>query len=332
MPLAAQDFYIVSLRRRVLTSKKGKTQSLPLTVRFPSRNRIGVAAEMLTQIDLGTERRKPQLSVVVVAWRRDRDLPDCLRAIAQQTLPRTEYEVIVVDNGGNPLAMQTCRHLVDVWYDTGFNAGCSGGRNIGARLAMGEFIAFVDDDGVIRRDFLENGLIAIQKKPDIGGVRGRVIYRRHRYLTMLSGVYDLGPDWYDGVVLDCEGASLVKAQVFRALGGFDERLAGGEGLDWTVRLMTQMNMHVAYEPHMVMQHDYFDSVYRYITKVHMNRRGRLRQQDQSNDFSSLRPPPGLLRDKMPDKRPLLDRTVCRLGRYALRLSEWLPEPEAYRRK
>lgn len=289
---------------------------------------------MLTRIEYPINRPAPVLSVVVVAWRRDEDLPSCLEAICNQTLDRQQYEIIVVDNGGNPSARRRCAHMVDLWYESPTNCGCSGGRNVGARLARGTFIAFIDDDGEIERPFLATALSTIQSSDDIAGVRGKVVYRKHRYMTMLAGVYDLGTAQLPRVTLDCEGASIVRSAMYCAIDGFDERLAGGEGLDWTVRVMLAFpGAHVVYEPGMVMHHDYVDSPVRYVSKVHMNRRSRERQSAQLDEFPTLRVPPELgIQKDLPDRRPLLDRIVCKLGRYAVRATEWIPERDDYRRK
>lgn len=275
-----------------------------------------------------------EFSVVVVAWRRDRDLGECLDAVLNQTLARHRYEVIVVDNGGNPNAHASHGALVDKWYETSTNLGCSGGRNYGVQRAASNWIAFVDDDGIICRSFLSAASDVLRSDAEVAGVRGRVIARNHPILTMVAGVYDLGPDRYDRVVLDCEGCSAIRRDVFLQCGGFNEQLAGGEGLDWTVRMMhTFPGMRVVYEPSMTMRHDYVDSARRFLSKAHMNRRGRHRSSSLAEQFPNLRPASGTFQfDDVPDRRPWLARLISRLGMVVFASAAWIPEIKSDERR
>ena len=273
-------------------------------------------------------------SVIVVAYRRDADLPLCLDALLHQTVQRSDYEIIVVDNGGNPNAKISHQALVDQWLTTDSNLGCSGGRNFGANAASTEVLAFVDDDGLVESKFLEIALRVLHSSPAVVGVRGRVIARNHPILTMLPGVYDLGPAPYDRAVLDCEGCSAVKRRPFVDTGGFACELAGGEGLDWTVRVMTTYpGARIAYEPTLVMRHDYVDSLRRFLSKAHMNRRGMERMENEIERFPNLRPPSGMFcYDAMPDRRSHTVRIVSRIGAIAIKIAEYFPEIKSDIRK
>lgn len=266
-------------------------------------------------------------SVLVVAWRRDLDLGSCLDAIFDQTLARDQYEVVVIDNGGNPLTHASHGDRVDAWLETGSNLGCSGGRNYGAARANADVLVFVDDDGIIARNFLSTALDVVLASEEVAGVRGRVIAKNHPLLTMMSGVYDLGPEPYQRVILDCEGCSAVRREVFLATGGFDERLAGGEGLDWTVRMMKRFpGLRVAYEPSLVMRHDYVDSLRRFLSKAHMNSKARRRRDADVENFPNLSPPSGTFQfDYVPDRRSFGTRSVSRLGDLVLRCAAFVPE-------
>jgi len=119
----------------------------------------------------------------------------------------------------------------------------------------------------------------------------------------------------------------VRRAEFQAVGGFDVRLAGGEGLEWTVRVMQRVpGLTVAYEPNLVMRHDYVDSVRRFLSKAHMNRKSRERAEQRLAQFPTLRPPEGTFQfDIMPDMRPWPQRLVSMVGELALRVASHLPE-------
>jgi glycosyltransferase involved in cell wall biosynthesis len=99
----------------------------------------------------------PFLSVIVPTRKRNRQLGDCLRSLAQQDYPPPLWEAIVVFDGEDfqpdpglpaaagrtPLTMVTQPH-----------AGCGMARNTGASRARGRFVVLGDDDCQFPPDWL----------------------------------------------------------------------------------------------------------------------------------------------------------------------------------
>ena len=89
-----------------------------------------------------------------------RDRPEQLRralvSLAEQTIERSSFEVIVVDNGGGveDLARSAGADIVLREQEP----GASRARNTGWRAASSELIAFLDDDAVAASDWLEQAL------------------------------------------------------------------------------------------------------------------------------------------------------------------------------
>ena len=96
------------------------------------------------------EMNTPLLSVIVCTYNRADILPVCLRSLAGQTLAKSLYEVIVVDNNSNDATRQIAQFYVA--HAENFSllveeaSGLSLARNRGWREARGEYVAFVDDD------------------------------------------------------------------------------------------------------------------------------------------------------------------------------------------
>jgi glycosyltransferase involved in cell wall biosynthesis len=100
----------------------------------------------------------PRFSVIVPTRNRRTSLERCLGSLARQTVPRADFEVIVVDDGSDDdtvewLAATTLPiELVTVRVDHG---GPGAARNAGAARAAGDYLAFTEDDVVIAADWLE---------------------------------------------------------------------------------------------------------------------------------------------------------------------------------
>ncbi len=165
----------------------------------------------------------PRTSIIIVTQPSNDCLNECLSGLRKYS-SSADHEVIIVVNGSeNPPNLGKEFSVVH----TGFNYGCSGGRNIGARLAQGEFILFLDDDGSVEKGAVEELVSTILKYPWAVTVRGRILAKSPSGGTATH--YDLG----EGVrysTPNTEGFSIWRKHQFLEFGGFDPLLAGHEGL------------------------------------------------------------------------------------------------------
>ncbi len=87
----------------------------------------------------------PDISVIVPTFNRGDDLQCCLDHLASQSLDKTRFEVLVVDDGSHPPAQPAAKGLrLEVLRQE--NRGPAAARNHGAAHARGEILAFTDDD------------------------------------------------------------------------------------------------------------------------------------------------------------------------------------------
>ena len=95
---------------------------------------------------------RPRVSVVCSTHGRAHELPGLLDALAAQTMPVDEFEVIVVDDGSPDDTGAVLERLAPTLpYELRIislrpNQGASAGRNAGWQAARAELIAFTDDD------------------------------------------------------------------------------------------------------------------------------------------------------------------------------------------
>lgn len=204
----------------------------------------------------GTQPDSPMASIVVVSHRDHPGVVDGLRSIARQIGP-DRTEVILVDNGNRSLT-QLGRKIFAACkvIQVGFNAGCSGARNVGASLAKAPFVMFLDDDGITEEGCVDALLGCIETTGAVA-VRGRVMPLTAPHLKGTH--YDLGEARIPALTT-CEGVSIWRRGPFLDAGGFDPLLAGHEGVALCARLW---RFHgpagFVYEPSAVLLHDYAPS-------------------------------------------------------------------------
>lgn len=108
----------------------------------------------------------PQLSVVVCSYNRAPLLPGCLDSLTAQTLDPALFEVIVVDNNSTDrtagIAAAYAERHPNFRAATEPRQGLSHARNLGWRLARGEFVAYLDDDAKATSSWCERVLRAFQ--------------------------------------------------------------------------------------------------------------------------------------------------------------------------
>ena len=111
------------------------------------------------------------LSVIVSVRDSGSTLGEALAAIRASDLPRTSYEIIVVDDASTDGSVAIAARYADtVVRLSGRGSGPGYARNRGVELARGEVVAFVDDDVAVRPDTLPRMLATLVERPDIDAV------------------------------------------------------------------------------------------------------------------------------------------------------------------
>jgi len=212
----------------------------------------------------------PQASVVVVTYRVDEDdFERVLDALDAQTA--TDFEVVIVDNGGHgDLEGLVRTHEPVQWYARlRENYGITFGRNLGAELARGDPLIFLDDDGIPEPEFVE-AHTHLHRERDVVAARGKVLPRTGTIYNDLYSWYDLGEETFT-YYINTEGNSSFDAGVFKRLAGFDEALegrAGHEGVELTYRIAEAGydRSEIVYYPDAVIRHDGVSDLRSYIRK------------------------------------------------------------------
>jgi glycosyltransferase involved in cell wall biosynthesis len=101
--------------------------------------------------------RHPRVSVVVCAYDAERTIDRCLASLAALNYP--DYEVIVVNDGSRDRTLEIAQQHGFCRIVSQPNKGLSVARNVGAKAATGEIVAYTDSDCVADPDWL-NYLVA----------------------------------------------------------------------------------------------------------------------------------------------------------------------------
>lgn len=215
---------------------------------------------------------EPLVSVIVIIYNGMKDIDRCLTSVL-----RTQYdnlEVIAVDNAsvdGSADHVRRTFPAVKV-VETGENLGYAGGINAGVRRASGEYVAPLNMDVEVDRNWLKPMLEFLGDNPSVGAVTPKILldWDRGRVNTMGGNIHVTGlsfcrnrdrlsadvsnlPEKVPGI----SGASyMIKKDVLLQAGAAPAECFMGNDdvvLSWTLNLMGYEQYCI---PQSVVYHDY----------------------------------------------------------------------------
>jgi glycosyltransferase involved in cell wall biosynthesis len=217
------------------------------------------------------------ISVVICSYNRRDYIIEAMDSLYRQTLDRSLYEVIVVDNNSKDDTEVLCREYISTHPDGQFaylsetRQGASYARNTGAEKARGEFLVFMDDDAVAEPGFLENIARFFEQHPDVSGLGGRIIPRyipaepkwMSHFVSSLVGHFNYSPVpvEFEPQRYPLESNMTVRKADFLAVGGFNTSIPGvvgtlrigGEGKEFFFKLKA-LDKKIWYDPAVRVEH------------------------------------------------------------------------------
>ncbi len=226
----------------------------------------------------------PSLTVAICTKDRTENLVRCLQSLLKVQVPASgsppRFEVLVVDNApSNEQTKVLVASLPTVRYVREPKPGLDFARNRAIKEATGELLAFLDDDVVVDRNWLDGLIEAWVENPDAAAFTGLVLpyelateaqilfeqgggfqrgFEKIRYGQTLPG----NPLHPCGAGIFGAGCNMAfRRQILLKLGGFDEALdtgvslPGGGDLDIFYRII-RAGYPLVYEPQYLVFHQH----------------------------------------------------------------------------
>ena len=220
------------------------------------------------------------VSVVLVNYRGADDTVTCLQSFAGVDWPADRLELLVVDNASGDGSADRIRAEAPaaVVVESDVNRGFAGGCNLGAAHARGEYLGFINNDARPGADWIKAAVEVLETQADVASVASKVLDWEGERIDFVDGSltwYGMGykreceqPDtgeWETAKdVLFATGAAMfVRAEVYRAVDGFDDRyfmFYEDVDLGWRLNLL---GWRVRYVPTSVAYHRHHASMKSY---------------------------------------------------------------------
>src|SRR5437588_4664170 len=178
------------------------------------------------------------VSIIILNYNGRKHLEACLSSLEDLEFPKQQLEIIVVDNGSTDgsLGLVKARFPTVVLVQNETNLGFSKAANMGAERAKGEYLAFLNNDMRVEKNWLS----VLVKTARAGGFAcvGSTVLNWDGTEVDFKGCInvafclayepseDQSPDLSDAAsysltLFASGGAALVQLRVFQELGGFD---------------------------------------------------------------------------------------------------------------
>ncbi|MEP6912232.1 MAG: glycosyltransferase [bacterium] len=179
------------------------------------------------------------VSVIILTYNGREHLKTCLTSLQNLEFPKEQLEIIVVDNGSTDGSVRFIKSRFKgiQLIDNKVNLGFSKGANLGASRASGEYLAFLNNDMRVDRNWLKllvatagagKGVACVGStilnwdgtEAEVKG-RGGDAFCLAYSPSQISEAPAPAAKGYSKAFFVSGGAALVRRQVFQELGGFD---------------------------------------------------------------------------------------------------------------
>src|SRR6516162_9221792 len=102
--------------------------------------------------------KSPKISALFSTFNRAEFLGEALSSLTQQTLPKEDFEVVVIDDGSTDHTQEVAasfKSILPIRYAYQINSGLAEGKNHAISLARAPLVVFMDDDDVAAPNLLE---------------------------------------------------------------------------------------------------------------------------------------------------------------------------------
>jgi GT2 family glycosyltransferase len=177
------------------------------------------------------------IGIVIIGRNEGERLRRCLESVGDH-MNRVVYVDSESTDGSANLARSYGAFVVELDGSTPLSA--ARGRNAGFDMMTSvmpetEYVQFIDSDCELSLSWLDTAIETLRQRSNVAIVTGR-LRERNRDASIYKRLCDM--EWCApiGEVLECGGVFTVRADAFRAIGGFDATLLAGEEPELCARL------------------------------------------------------------------------------------------------
>ena len=198
-----------------------------------------------------TNHKKPLVSAIIPTFNRGWIITEAVESILNQNY--LNIEIIVIDDGStDDTAKKLFPYLNRITYIKQENKGVSAARNLGIKKSAGMLTAFLDSDDLWTKEKISCQVDFFQNNPDamicqteeIWIRNGKRVNPKHRHKKPSGMIFEPSLN----LCLVSPSAVMIKKELFKITGYFDENLPACEDYDLWLRISATLPIFLIDKP------------------------------------------------------------------------------------
>ncbi|MDD2678553.1 MAG: glycosyltransferase [Candidatus Nanoarchaeia archaeon] len=181
----------------------------------------------------------PEISFIIPCFNEEKYLEKTLKSISLQSIPREKYEIIVSDGKSSDKTLEIAKKYADKVVSKK-NKSISHGRNLGARIAKGKILVFLDADTLIKKSFSKTILNDFKNFEFDVGIPAYNFMSKKNVIIIGNMLVAKTNELIHAFTKKCwvvSGACIVcSKKAFEEIRGFNENLNLNEDVDFVKRI------------------------------------------------------------------------------------------------
>ena len=181
-----------------------------------------------------------KISVVIPAFNEEQLIGKCIKALKNQTFPKKDYEILVIDNKSTDKTAEIAKKLGVTVIPYNQKQGFSVTKQFGVKQAKGEIIAITDADSIPDAHWLET-IDKVMQDQNLVCVGGTVLSTEDedKLVNLSFVVYDFFTkvNQLFGISLIWSPNMAIRKDAFMQVGGINTKLKTSD--DWELVLRLQ---------------------------------------------------------------------------------------------
>ena len=190
---------------------------------------------------------------VIIPYSKPAKIDRSLQSVLGQGYPADWLEIIVVGKGSSSVAKRWPQ-VTAVEVGPIFRPGKA--RNLGAEMANGDFLLFLDDDCEVQQGWIRENLAELETD-SVGAVGGMIVAKSNRIIARCVDFANFSLSQINKRQERpiCSATFAIRRSVFDQVGGFDEGMKVHEDIDLCHRLEIS-GYQTVYQPRVRVLHDH----------------------------------------------------------------------------
>ncbi len=182
----------------------------------------------------------PKISVVIPCFNNANTIIETIESVIKQVY--SSIEMIIVNDGSTDSSEQVISNYIESKKITNItlinqvNAGPSKSRNNGANIATGTYLMFLDADDLLAPTYIDTCITHLERDKNLN-----IVYTEGEYFGAKKGKWNLPnfsiPNFLESNCIPI--SAVIRNEVFKKVGGFDEKLGYTEDWDLWIRIVQE---------------------------------------------------------------------------------------------